>query len=203
MLTNAHVIFGGLTDAAIAAAAGNADMIHTLNSFNSTFNWGTYLRDTSTSRHMDYALVRLKSSCYSKATANNLNSNGQKIEIEKKKDLIISTWESLFVLQKDRIVFKYGMASAVTLGRFVKNVEQTTLKIKGTPERLFSLPGDSGSLVYLQDEDEDDDSKKKLIPIALHYQSSDTGFSFAIPLWRKNKILRLFRFNSRVHRPKK
>jgi hypothetical protein len=151
-----------------AAAAGNADMIHTLNSFNSTFNWGTYLRDTSTSRHMDYALVRLKSSCYSKATANNLNSNGQKIEIEKKKDLIISTWESLFVLQKDRIVFKYGMASAVTLGRFVKNVEQTTLKIKGTPERLFSLPGDSGSLVYLQDEDEDDDSKKKLIPIALH-----------------------------------
>jgi hypothetical protein len=78
MLTNAHVIFGGLTDAAIAAAAGNADMIHTLNSFNSTFNWGTYLRDTSTSRHMDYALVRLKSSCYSKATGNNLNSNGQK-----------------------------------------------------------------------------------------------------------------------------
>jgi hypothetical protein len=40
MLTNALVIFGGLTDA--AAAAEDAEKIHTLNSFKSTLRWGTY-----------------------------------------------------------------------------------------------------------------------------------------------------------------
>jgi hypothetical protein len=59
MLTNAQVIFG-LTDA--TAAAEDAEKIHTLNSFNSTFKWGTYLRETSL--HMDSALVRQKPSCY-------------------------------------------------------------------------------------------------------------------------------------------
>jgi hypothetical protein len=72
------------------------------------------------------------------------------------------------------------MASAGTLGRFVEIVEQATLKIQGTSELLFSLPGDSRALVYLQDEGEDDDSK--LIPVAPHFQSSDAGFSFAISL---------------------
>ena len=94
-------------------------MIKTVNSFNSTFKWGTYMRDKSLSR-MDYALDRLKPSCDSKAIANNLNYNGQKCEIEKKGDIITSTWLSLSELEKDRIVFKYGIASAVTMGRFVK-----------------------------------------------------------------------------------
>jgi hypothetical protein len=150
LLTNAHVVFGGLYN----CFEGDRHLINsgTLDKFNQSFLFGTYLRDDE---HMDYTFVRPKRSCFVSQNHNMIEFKDKKYALvrEKFSEAVIDAWKVGPACFVGGTVLKCGMCTGVTFGKIhgydYKKVIFEIQNVDGIP---FSAPGDSGSLVYLVEE---------------------------------------------------
>jgi hypothetical protein len=146
LLTNAHVVFGGLYNC--FDDDHPPDVRRKLPVFNTFFKYGTYLR---AEQHIDYTFIRPKRSCFVSMNHNDITYKGNSYRFPKEPQNVLLAWKSDLRLICGENVLKRGMSTGVTIGminRFEcdKFVFEISNNVDGTP---FSAPGDSGSLVYL------------------------------------------------------
>jgi hypothetical protein len=175
VLTNAHVIYGGLYNST-ATSQTRSSTPEQVDEFNKCCMYGSY--DRGNCPPQDYAIVPTKYGNIQMETT--LDFDGISHKIAYKSNVITGNWRAFTVQFPQKRVFKRGMANGITSGVTVVPVSgELTLKIQPDCGKKFAGPADSGSLVYLLDDD-----FNVLVPVALHYQTSTDNFSFAIPLWR-------------------
>jgi hypothetical protein len=74
-------------------------------------------------------------------------------------------------------IHKRGIATHETIGKFRGICIDGSIQVQGIEPEIYSAPGDSGALIFLNIDGE-------LYPFGIHFASDDSGFSYAIPIYK-------------------
>ena len=192
ILTNAHVAFNGLSrvdgeSKEEAAARERATNLLNNHSFQCSYERGPG------QKHMDYAILPCIDSSFDQSLHHYecASLEGDEFAVLDTvlkghslrrtfcgTEFFAALWLDLEAGNESPVrVFKRGIATGVTTG-FISKYEKETgsFKIRNEFDGCFSRPGDSGSLVFAWEDG------RGWYPFGLHYSSTASGESFALPL---------------------
>lgn len=183
LLTCAHVPFAWLTELYKAVKSTDYTGGKAIDGFNQKFQFAEYVRPlvpecSLFNTSLDYALIQIKDQFWhydvqKDVTELRIDENEAK-QMIKDACRVQDAWES-FDKYKNYTVYKKGIATQVTIGTINRIANDGCIVIHGKDNKRFSADGDSGSLVFVLEDD-------VLVPIGMIFAGDGVGCSFAIPL---------------------
>eukprot|EP00597_Dinobryon_sp_UTEXLB2267_P002156 CAMPEP_0170062294 /NCGR_PEP_ID=MMETSP0019_2-20121128/3570_1 /TAXON_ID=98059 /ORGANISM="Dinobryon sp., Strain UTEXLB2267" /LENGTH=237 /DNA_ID=CAMNT_0010268397 /DNA_START=1044 /DNA_END=1757 /DNA_ORIENTATION=+ len=178
-LTNAHVAYDKLSHNDVGSEEEQHEINANIDLFNKYNSYAHYVRQED--GDLDYAFIR----CAESFKQSSLNGNYTIFDIQNKKLRFLSSkyyndlWCEINDSPVGLKVYKRGITTSFTEG-IITNFDNSkkAFVVQGVNGIPFSDSGDSGSLVFILNED-----TQQLIPFGLVY-SGDGDHSYVLSLWR-------------------